>query len=604
MLPMRFVFAAVLASATSLFAQSADLPVNLRCEYQDNPLAVGTTVPRLSWQLSSPRRGVMQSAYRILAASTPQILARNQGDLWDTGKVAGAESLQIEYAGKPLVAGQHVYWKVTIWENGDQASAWSTPASFSVGPLQPADWKAAWIGYPNDDANRTSQPAPCFRRVFTLNKPVARATLHICGLGQYELTLNGKKVGDSVLTPAWTAYAKTCAYDSYDVTAQLQPGGNALGIMLGNGMYNVLRIPNRYTKFTGSVGVPKVIAQLEVEFADGAKTTLGTDTTWQTARGPVTFTHIYGGEDYDARKAMTGWDTPVWGDAPWVAAVEVPAPGTNTQLVAAINPPVKIARVYPAVKVTQTTPGTWVYDFGQNLSGWPHLKVQGAAGTVVRLTPGELLASNGTVTQASSGSPVWFSYTLNGDGVEDWRPSFSYYGYRYLQVQGASPKAEAFSSIAAIEELTSEFIHADVRPVGKFVSSDDTLNRVHTLINMAILSNTQSVLTDCPHREKLGWLEQSHLMAHGIAMNYDLASLYTKICRDMRDSQTATGLVPSIAPEFTVFAGGFRDSPEWGSAAVIDPWFVYQTYGDTRILREQYDTMKKYGNCLAPCPCI
>jgi hypothetical protein len=192
---------------------------------------------------------------------------------------------------------------------------------------------------------------------------------------------------------------------------------------------------------------------------------------------------------------------------------------------------------------------------------------------------------------------MWFSYTLKGDGIEEWRPRFSYYGYRYIQITGALPPgidADAASPLPRISEITSEFIHADIPIAGKFSSSDDTLNRIHTLINMAILSNTQSVLTDCPHREKLGWLEQSHLVADGIAMNYDISSFYAKICRDMRDSQTAAGLIPDIAPEYTTFSGGFRDSPEWGSAAVIDPWFLYQTYGDVRVLREQYDTMKKY----------
>ncbi len=526
-------------------------------------------------------------------------LARNQGDLWDSGKVTSSETLQIEYAGKPLASDARVFWKIKLWDAAGTESAWSTPATFSTAIMQAPDWKAKWIAFPNDDANRTSQPAPCFRRDFTLAKPITRATLHICGLGQYELTLNGKKVGDSVLTPAWTAYASTCAYDTYDVTAQIKPGANAVGIMLGNGMYNVLRVQGRYTKFAGSLGVPKAIAQLDVEYADGTRATVATDAAWKTARGPVIFNHTYGGEDYDARKELPGWASPNFTDTSWLPAAETTAPGDGAaQLTAAINPPIKIMHAYPISKITQPTPGTWIIDFGQNLSGWPHLKVKGPAGATIRLTPAEQLTRTGAISQGPSGSPMWFSYTLKGDGTEDWRPRFSYYGYRYLQITGALPPgidADAATPIPQISEITSEFIHADIPAVGTFQSSNDTLNRIHTLINMAILSNTQSVLTDCPHREKLGWLEQSHLVADGIAMNYDVSSLYAKICRDMRDSQTAAGLIPDIAPEYTVFSGGFRDSPEWGSAAVIDPWFLYQTYGDVRVLSEQYTTMKKYA---------
>lgn len=604
-----FATAFIFMSAHAAWGQTA---ANLRCEGRSDPLAIQTPAPRLSWEMRSDARGALQTAYRIVAAASPEALAADRADLWDSGKVSSGETLQLAYAGKPLSSGTQVFWKVKLWDGTGAESPWSNAGRFQTGIMNPADWKARWIGFPNDDGNRTPQPAPCFRKEFSLEKPIARASIHICGLGQYELSLNGAKVGDSVLAPAWTAYNKTCAYDTYDVTTQIKQGPNALGIMLGDGMYNVLRVAGRYTKFplanerpgAGSLGVPKVIAQLHLTFTDGSTMTLGTDSTWKAARGPVLFSHIYGGEDYDARKEMPGWDSPSFADAAWLASAEVPAPGAADQpaaLIAADAPPIKIQRSYKPVEITRTG-STWTIDFGQNLSGWPRLKVQGRAGDVIRMTPGELLR-NGAVTQAQSGSPMWFSYTLKGGGVEEWRPKFSYYGFRYLQITGAVPPGQVLASTDAvlprIEEITSEFIHADLPVVGKFESSDDNLNRIHKLINMAILSNAQSVLTDCPHREKLGWLEQSHLVFDGIAMNYDVSGMYAKICRDMRDSQTAAGLVPDIAPEFTTFSGGFRDSPEWGSAAIIDPWNLYLTYGDKRILAEQYPAMKKYAAYLA-----
>ena len=599
---------------------SALLVADLRCEMRENPLAIDTQAPRFSWKVLPGFPGAGQAAYRIAVASSELLLAKDQPDLWDSGKVASDECLQIPYAGKLLGSGQHAYWRVSLWNKGGAATT-SATATFSMGLLQPADWQAKWIAFPNDDGDKRSEPSPCFRKEFAIGKPIVRAMVRVCGLGQYELTLNGAKVGDNVLGEAWTTYSKNCNYDTYDVTTQLQQGGNALGIMLGNGMYNVLKIEDRYTKFSGTFGVPKAILQLEIEYADGTRSTVATDDSWKAARGPVTFSHAYGGEDYDARKEMPGWDSAGFSDGAWSAAAEVVGPGKGqAELVAAVGPPITIHKSYAIAKVTEPRPGIWVYDFGQNLSGWPHLAVRGSAGAMVRMVPGELLSKDGGV------SPVvdtkrglnWYTYTLKGSGVEDWQPRFSSYGFRYLQVTGARPPEGTVIAVtgsgdgrvplplpeqgpeaaAQIIDLHSQFVYADVANVGSFESSDETLNRIHALINAAIRSNTQSVLTDCPHREKLGWLEQTHLMADSIAMNEDVSSLYAKMCRDMRDAQLGNGLVPNIAPEYTVFAvkgdDDFRDSPEWGAATVLDPWVLYQYYGDKRTLEQQYETMKKY----------
>ncbi|MES1209506.1 MAG: family 78 glycoside hydrolase catalytic domain [Pseudomonadota bacterium] len=439
---------------------------------------------------------------------------------------------------------------------------------------------------------------PLFRREFQVTKTVARALINVCGLGQFELRVNGANASDAVMEPSWTNYAKTCHAATYDVSKLLAPGGNTLGVLLGNGMYNVPS-NSRYTKFTGSFGTPKVIAQLRIDYADGTTTTVVTDTGWKVAPGPITFSNIYGGEDFDARLEPAGWDRAGFADTAWTAATV--ATGTQPTLVPRSAPPVKVMQDLPSVKITQPTAGIFVYDLGQNFSGWPEITVQGVAGATVRMTPGEVLGSDGLVSQVSSGSPVWFAFTPKGTGPETWHPRFSYTGFRYIQVDGGVPAAQAatFPNRPQVMALTGKFIHASAETVGTWTSSDQDLNKIHALILAAIRSNLQNVLTDCPQREKLGWLETSHLLAGGIAFNYDVAAFYEKIIADMRDAQTSTGLIPDIAPELTVFANAFRDSPEWGSAFVINPWFVYQTYGARYALDEHYQNMKRYVTYLS-----
>lgn len=415
---------------------------------------------------------------------------------------------------------------------------------------------------------------PVFRKIFSLDKPVARAVVHVCGLGHFELQLNGEKVGNDVLEPGWTNYRKTCLYVTHDVSALLRRGENELFIMLGNGMYNVPG-GKRYKKFKGSFGPPKLILQLHVEFIDDTSTDIVSDPSWQCSAGPIRFSCIYGGEDYDARS-----------EPRWQPVVVMEGPGG--ELVPQTAPPIRVMQTLRPVRMTEPQPGLRVYDLGQNFSGWPKITVQGPAGATVKLIPGELLDEAGLPSQKHTGSPVYFSYTLAGRGKEIWHPRFSYTGFRYIQV-------EAPSDVRV--EVEGQFIHTAAPQVGQFACSNELLNRIHELILAAIRSNFQSVLTDCPHREKLGWLEQAHLMGPAIMYNFDLKQFYAKICRDMRDAQHPNGCVPTIAPQYTVFEPPwdmFNDSPEWGSAAVICPWLAYQRYGDRQILLENYEMMQRY----------
>lgn len=590
--------ARALASEHSNHTTNAtDLKVErLRCEYQTDPLGIDVRTPRLSWILCSGERGQCQTAYQVLVSSSRDLLDRNEGDLWDSGKVVSDRSILVSYAGKPLISRLQCHWKVRVWDKDGRQSPWSTPARWTMGLLNPEDWQALWIAalttMPKPvKQGETVTPLPLLRREFRVEKSVRRADLFICGLGFYELYMNGKKVGISVLDPGWTNYRKTCLYASHDVTQLLVEGGNALGIMLGNGMYNVTG--GRYTKFTGSFGPPKVILQLHIEYDDGSTSVVTSDAQWKTAAGPIIFSCIFGGEDYDARMEQPGWDRPGFDDSSWASAQTTDGPGGR--LVAQSAPPIKIVREFSPIKVAQPKPGVYVYDLGQNFSGWPRLTVQGPAGSIVKMTPGELLDDAGLVSQRSSGGPVCFSYTLKGKEKEIWHPQFSYYGFRYVQVDGAVPlNADAPANSPRLLELTGQFVRSSAVTVGDFSCSDTNINKIHELIGAAIQSNLQSVLTDCPHREKLGWLEVSHLLAEGIMYNYDVPTLYAKICDDMRDTQLVNGLVPNIAPEYAVFSGGFRDSPEWGSACVINPWHVYQMYGDISVAEKQYESIKRY----------
>jgi alpha-L-rhamnosidase len=550
-------------------------PSALRCEYRAEPLGIDTPNPRLSWQVNadSHGRGGKQVAYQILAASTRDLLDAKVGDLWSTGKVHSSQSSNIPYQGRALASAQQVWWKVQIWDES-AATNWSDPASFTMGLLNPPDWTAKWItAYPQKYASKS---LPIFRTEFNLEEIPARALAFVCGLGHFQLRINGQMASENVLDPGWTNYSKTCLYVTHDVTSLLHTGSNALGMMLGNGMYNV--VGGRYKKFKGSFGPPKFILQMLLNFPDGTTQTIISDESWKCSPGPITFSCIYGGEDYDARDEQPA-------ASEWSQAALTSGPGGTLRSQTA--PPVKVMKTFSPVRISKLAADLAVYDMGQNFSGWPRIKSTGYAGSRIELIPGELLDASGRVSQRSSGSLISFSYTSAGK-PQTWHPEFSYTGFRYLEARG---------DVAAIEELEGQFLHSSAAVAGSFSCSNPLFNQIHELINAAIASNMQSVLTDCPHREKLGWLEQSHLMGPAIMFNYDVPLLYAKICADMRDAQHSDGCVPTIAPEYTKFTGQYADfsnSPEWGSAAVINPWLVYQQYGDTEILCANFEMMRRY----------
>ncbi len=584
---------------------------NAMCGHKENPTGLLMKQVMFEWTLVSTQRNVTQKAYQIAVASSRESLLAGKYDVWNSGVVNSTESLLIPFGGKSLKPGERYFWKVQVWNQKNQSSGWSKGYSFVTGLFGEKDWSGAkWIGY-EDLANAdrvvpglhyplapslgdkcVKRPVvPYFRKAFSLKKKIARAYAFVSGLGQYELSVNGQKVGDHYLAPGWTFYDKQCLYNTYDVTGLLKQGENAVGVIVGNGFHNINR--ERYFKLTVAFGMPKMICRLKIVYTDGTVTSVVSGQDWKTAQSPVTFTSIYGGEDYNAQLEQSGWNRSGFNDSKWTNALLVTNPlgGLEPET----DNPVKKCETINVKTISQPQKGIYLYDFGQNASGIVTLKVKGKKGQVIKLTPAELINGSHLANQNASGDPYYWSYTLKGNGVETWTPRFTYYGFRYVQVEGAVPPTESTSSgLPILENLTLVHTRNSAPSAGSFICSNTLFNRINNLIRWAIKSNMQSVMTDCPHREKLGWLEQDHLMGASIHYNYDLHLLYKKIVGDMIGAQTPDGLVPDIAPEYVAFDGGFRDSPEWGSSAVILPWMIYEWYGDKEAIQEAYPMMKKY----------
>jgi hypothetical protein len=568
------------------------LPAELLCQGRVEPLAVAEAHPLLAWKLAPAAaglHGLRMSGYQIQVAATAAEIAAGRQLVWDSGKTATELNAvpAAAYQGPALEAGHRYWWRVRVWDGNGKPSPWSEPAQFAAAP----QWQAQWIAAAASDAEAGRRPMPLFRKQFQLDAPVRRAVLHIAGLGQYEAHINGAKVGNQELTPGWSDYRKTVFYDSFDVTHMLHAGANAMGVLLGNGMFRVQHTAGRYTKLEGSYGPPELTAQLHIELANGKTVEVASDGSWKTAEGPIVFSSPYGGEDYDARRELTGWDAAGFADAAWNAAMVVAGPGgaLRPELAAAIA----VQRRYPPTKQHEIKPGVTVYDLGQNFAGWPTIAVSGPAGSAVKLVGGELLNADGTVSQKSTGKPQWFTYTLKGAELERWHPRFSYWGFRYVQVETTGG--------ARVVSLAGEAVHSSSARTGAFESSSELLNRIHTLILRSVENNAESLLTDCPHREKLGWLEETHLLAPSILYDFDFRGIYTALAQNLADGQKTNGAIPEIVPQYVVFNdkwGPFNDSPEWGSAAVLAPWYVFQRMGDRELLLAQREVMRRYVDYL------
>ena len=605
----------IILSTFSFCGRASDLMIsNLKCNYLINPLGIENEHPTLSWEINSEEGNKSQTAYHILVSSNLQDLSNENGDIWNSGKILSGNSINVSFDGNPLKSGENYFWKVKIWDEAGNESSWSEPSKWKMGILSKKDWNGAkWIAFENMDASLRLVPGihgngnnlgekavkrpviPMFLKSFDASKNVISATLSISGLGHYEVYLNGKKVGNSFLAPGWTDYDETVYYNTYDVTPILEKGKNVIGAIVGNGFYNINR--ERYRKLVIAFGYPKMIAHLKIDFEDGTSQIITTDETWKTSQSPIFYTSIFGGEDYDATKEQPGWNRQNFDDSEWKQVLIAEKP--SGKLVAENEYPLKVMEILPVKKIVPLEGGSFLYDFGQNASGIIELTAEGAKGQTIKLWPSELINADNTNNQKATGNPYYYSYIMSGNGTEKWTPKFTYYGFRYVQVFGAVP--DGYNNSEGLPVIKSlNFLHTrnSAPENGTFKCSNERLNQIHNLIDWAIKSNFQSVVTDCPHREKLGWLEQTHLMGNGIHFRYDNYHLYKKLIFDMIDAQTSEGLVPDIAPEYVEFLGGFRDSPEWGSASVILPYLLYKWYGDAETIKDAWPMMIKYINYL------
>jgi hypothetical protein len=575
--------------------------VGLRCDGFVNPLGVDPT-PRLSWQLVAPpnNHGTHQIAYQIVVASSAKLLTVRQADLWNSEKISTDLSQDIRYRGRYLGDSAIFFWKVRVWDQNGRASAWSKAASWTTGLAHP--WRARWIkGDAIQEENQKKGSTLLVRKEFQVYGKVKRAVVHVCGLGQYQLTVNGLKAGSDLLAPGWTNYRETCLYNTYDVTKDVQQGRNALGLMLGSGMYNV--VDGRYTKFTGTFGPLMAIVQLEVQMADGSSITVGTDETWKTHAGPITFSSPYGGEDYDASLEPTSWKNSDFIANDWSQAITTQGPGGQLRGASFCAPPIRGFEIFKPVAIKQLSPQNFVYDFGQNASIIPKLVVSGPPGSSVKMTPAELLKPDGTVDRESvGGGDAYWKYTLAGLPKESYFPLFFYHGSRYLQVELSAQQGQP---LPKVRSLTAQVVQSDSAPIGTFECDNELFNRIYTLVRWAQRSNMVSVLSDCPHRERLGWLEQTHLNGPALRYNFDLGNFFRKIENDIAEAQMPNGFVPDIAPEFVNFAGKpddvsnpFRNSTEWGASYLLVPWQQYAFEGDLEILKTHFQGMKRYVDWL------
>ena len=569
-------FLLVIALATN--AQKLKV-YDLTVEHKTNPVGLHDRHPRLSWKLQSEGKDIMQTAYMIRVATSSDF-SRSK-ILWESGRVDSDSSVLISYKGPELKSGKRYYWQVKVADNRKNESPWSETAFWEMGLINDTDWKGRWIEPVQDTV--LNIPAMTLRRKFPVEKKVVRARAYVTAHGLYEFYVNGQRVGDQLLTPGWTAYDERLQYQVYDVTNLVRQGDNVVGAILGDGWYRGrLGWETNWGVWGKRIGL---FCQVNFEYADGTSSSMTTDDAWKsTADGPIVMNSIYDGETYDARKELKGWCTPDYNDSSWTPVNLVPT--GHEKLVATETVPVKRIQELQPKKIFRTPNGTLVADFGQNMVGWVRLKVSGPAGTEVIVRHAEVLDKEGEFyTLNLRTAKATMTYILKGEGEEVYEPRFTFFGFRYIAVEG-------FPGELRPENVTGIVIHSDMKPTGKFECSDPLLNQLQHNIVWGQKGNFVDVPTDCPQRdERLGWTGDAQAFSRTAAFNMNVAAFFTKWLKDLAADQYPNGMVPFVVPDAIGNAAG---STGWADAATIIPWDMYQVYGDRRILEVQYPSMKKW----------
>jgi alpha-L-rhamnosidase len=565
----------------------------LKTEYKINPLGIDSPKPRLSWNLESEVCDQVQTAYQILVASAREALTSNNGDIWDSGKVESDQSVHVAYNGKTLKSGKQYYWKVRVWDKEGNASDWSRIAHWSMGILDQNDWQGRWIGRAKpQDAELL--PSPYFRKEFGVSKPVSRAFIYASALGVYELHINGEKVGNDVFAPGWTDYNTRVQYQAYDVTDYVQAGQNAVGAIAGTGWY------------AGTVGMlgrniygdnPYLLAELHIEYQDGSTEKLVTDDTWKTFAGPIAYSDMVMGEEFDARKQPTRWNQPKFDDSSWEKPIILP--NYAGKLTAQVDPPVQVMMDLLPVSMKKTPQGTYIYDMGQNMVGWVQLRVENSQpGQEVTVSCAEMMEDENTLYLKNLRKAKQVEkYTLKGTQPEILEPHFTFHGFRFVEVSGLTESA-------TLQTVIGKVVYSATPRTGWLETSNPMINKLYSNIVWGQRGNFLSVPTDCPQRdERLGWTGDAQIFARTASCNMDVASFFSKYTIDLIDGQFPSGAFPDIAPEAGWDAWKranerlnwkASDNGGWADAGVVIPWTVYLVYGDKQILENSYPYMVKF----------
>jgi alpha-L-rhamnosidase len=578
---IKFFLSIVLFISVSGFATAKTQVVNLVCEYFVNPIGIDVQNPRLSWQIFSDEQNVMQTAYEIRVADSPENLSKKNRLIWNSEKVTGDNSVNVEYGGPELQSMQRAYWQVRFWDSNDKVSDWSKPAFWEMGILNPGLWKAFWISKANEPETAESKPAHYYRKEFPVKKKVKSARVYVTSKGLYQLFLNGEKVSDDLFTPGWTTYNKRLQYQTYDITSMLKEK-NSIGAMVGDGWYRSTIGRNKRENIYYYGDKLALLVQLQINYTDGTSELVKTGNDWKVTTGAIIESDIYNGEIYDARKEMPGWNQPEFDDSKWenVAVVS----HSNDILVAQRGVPVKAIEEIQPVKSLVTPKGEMVFDMGQNMVGWVRLKVKGKKGDQITLKFAEVLDKKGNFyTDNLRAAKATLTYILKGEGEEIYEPYFTFYGFRFVKLEG-------FQETPELDQITGVVIYSDMKATGTFTCSDSLINQLQSNIQWGQKGNFLDVPTDCPQRdERLGWTGDVQVFAPTAAFNFDVSAFYTKWLKDLAADQLPDGKVPDVIPDVRNGRGG---STAWADAALIVPWTMYLSYGDKRILEEQYASMK------------
>lgn len=577
----------MLAPVASVSAQTT--LTALKTEYLINPIGLDNPNPRFTWQMNDATPGARQLAYRILVNTDSAALLNGKATLWNTGWQQSDLNLTT-YSGQSLKPFTKYFWRLDI-TNGNKKTV-SKISAFETGMMNMANWQGAWI---SDNENVKLKPAPYFRHTFSTGKKIKSARAYIAAAGLYEFSINGKKIGNHRMDPMYTRFDRRTLYVTYDVTQEINQGNNAIGVLLGNGWYNHQSTAVWYFDRAPWRNRPTFCFDLRITYEDGTTETIKSGKDWKTALSPIVFNSIYTAEHYDARMEKPGWNTVGFDDKDWKAVIYRSAPSRN--IVAQALHPIRNVEEIATKTVKKINDTTYLFDLGRNIAGVSKIKLNGPAGTVVRLKHGERLYPNGRLDVSNIDAhyrptddtdPFQTDILiLSGKGTQSFMPHFNYKGFQYVEVTTSTPIE------LKKEDLVGYFMHSDVPAVGDVKSTDPIINKIYYATNNSYLSNLFGYPTDCPQREKNGWTGDAQIAIETGLYGFDSITIYEKWLADHRDEQQPNGVLPSIIPT-DGWGYEWGNGPDWTSTIAIIPWNVYLFYGDKKLLADCYENIRKY----------